>query len=764
MSPLRMQNLIGLHVSRYNPGFNGVCDMPCRSFVEDDIEDDIDQTRLSQDVSAISYPSPSLRRPVMEAITWPIQRMTQAVDLLAPGLQVPQHEPCARDASTETPIASIDGANGNSHSQNNVHSRENRPIDSVQSSLHQAELLDATSSTAPQNLERPVQDVTRKMKEESVDPTRCIIHEDIISDTVVEREEVHEPEDQDQTVVLTDQKSMSAAKTQSTPGETGEPKTVNPSSSRPPGASQTQCETESSRAGIVHPVPRISEPSKTRKRLRLWERIQSITIKKFKKKGQQFELEPVRRTQAKPNPVLTSLPLQVRNATNDTQASIIEARNDTALETVSISPSISTVPHTTQLNKDNSDKEHILLPSPSLYSPKSGTYVAKLRDRPPSAAANAQWLPLRARLATDLRSALLTLPPSLSRDDCMIELELCMSGQVEKENPNLVTLAPAIWIRCGSRRCRDCIKEAVADLSYLSGYPVHVRLDAPRYAFSCLSFQKKVSKPTLQSAHERAIGSVSYKLTENNISARKSYSTCGSVVHFNVFEGVNESVVRSVIGGLVNINGNLYGITTAHALFETIDITKLASNFEATERSLMIWEDSSRNPHVVRLEHSAICYSRLCLPIKTSAKSQDENARSHSAIYDCFDGADIALIRIKRGIFPSNCYQVQLPGSRKSQTDFVTHVADKITSGPVRILCSSFDARSGYVLEGSALFMDKTGLFQTRKLATEAPLVYEHESYAHMLPMHKVFEDIKTAVLLGEAVSSVNISFPDALP
>jgi hypothetical protein len=118
--------------------------------------------------------------------------------------------------------------------------------------------------------------------------------------------------------------------------------------------------------------------------------------------------------------------------------------------------------------------------SPFLYSPTADVYVAKSKDIKPPAEIQDQWIVLRDRLVKDMLPVLRGLPPTLSRDDCVIEPELCMSGRNEKKT-NVVSLSPAIWIRCGSKKCREHIKVAVADLTYLSMYEIFVRLDAPRY-------------------------------------------------------------------------------------------------------------------------------------------------------------------------------------------------------------------------------------------------------------------------------------------
>jgi hypothetical protein len=138
---------------------------------------------------------------------------------------------------------------------------------------------------------------------------------------------------------------------------------------------------------------------------------------------------------------------------------------------------------TTSMHAPTTSIHAITVPidSPSIYLLEDGTYVGKLGDLSPPATAEATWLSsTRQRLITDLRPVLISLPKSLSQNEEIIELELCMSGRVDAAL-DTVQLSPSIWIRCGSKRCRDDIRKAVADLSYLRPFQVHLRLGAPRF-------------------------------------------------------------------------------------------------------------------------------------------------------------------------------------------------------------------------------------------------------------------------------------------
>lgn len=121
--------------------------------------------------------------------------------------------------------------------------------------------------------------------------------------------------------------------------------------------------------------------------------------------------------------------------------------------------------------------------SPSMYLLEKDTYIGKLKDLAPPVEAEGIWLStIRTRLIMDLKPILASLPKSLSIDETVIEPELCMSGHTDQGASDFVHLTPSIWIRCGSKRCKEDIRTAVADLSYVRSIPVHFRLDAPRIA------------------------------------------------------------------------------------------------------------------------------------------------------------------------------------------------------------------------------------------------------------------------------------------
>lgn len=147
----------------------------------------------------------------------------------------------------------------------------------------------------------------------------------------------------------------------------------------------------------------------------------------------------------------------------------------------------------------------------SLYVVDEGLYMGGLRDFPPPPEIEFTWsTTIRSRLITDLRPVLASLPSSLARDATTVELELCMSGR-NTAGSTTVHLKPTIWVRCGSKQAKKAVRAALADLSYLHAFPLHITLEAPRFASNAFrisvstvhqdsQFQKRDDAPSSSTA------------------------------------------------------------------------------------------------------------------------------------------------------------------------------------------------------------------------------------------------------------------------
>ncbi|KAF2685155.1 hypothetical protein K458DRAFT_486797 [Lentithecium fluviatile CBS 122367] len=583
-----------------------------------------------------------------------------------------------------------------------------------------------------------------------------------------------------------------------------------------------------------------------------------------------------------------------------------------AITTEDVAPQLSSL-SSPRVSRENTSPHTITISksSPFLYYLTDGIFLGKLRDLPPPATAETAWLSTRNRLITDLRPVLAS--KSLPLDETMIELELCMSGRADAASDQ-VRLNPSIWIRCGSKRCREDIRKAVADLSYLRGVQIHFRLDAPRFAcrstrcFSivrrgtetplpdttsgglapgviagivvgsvatlgivglCFFFLLRRKKnrlsfyqtpptpaypagvpgfvgdsdPAMQlmmlpptagipwtGAETKSPGSsppFTYPTPQFPMSQTPSHgrsyniptsrakqirdaatkakpppaeiadtitpaaqSTCGLKLEFGIRDGITDSMATSTIGGLIQVNGVAYGLTTAHSIFELLPL------FERAQDQPLRRNGRDKGTAAVRIGGST--YERFSTDSLTAAVmllgpmgygdcyfasnemrmllSTGDDLRSSKLLR----GSDFALIRLDDKIPPLNSYN--LAGSQNAPVQrSVRDIPTTLLSGHVSIVLSPNDVRNGYLLERSALFMSRAGVFETMKIHTDERLergssgawvvrgtkllgmivaVYDQEQYAHMLPMHKVFADITTVCIESGMGSVVDVGLP----
>lgn len=119
------------------------------------------------------------------------------------------------------------------------------------------------------------------------------------------------------------------------------------------------------------------------------------------------------------------------------------------------------------------------------------------------------------------------------------------------------------------------------------------------------------------------------------------------------------------------------------------------------------------------MEFGPIGYSHLYLPEATQVR--------HTPIYGLLDGADFALLKMDDTPAPWNWYETSTPlqlelATQEPVSVFIDTIASDLASGPVSVVCSRKEVRSGFLLEGSSLFMNPTGVWETRKIHLDLPL------------------------------------------
>jgi hypothetical protein len=201
------------------------------------------------------------------------------------------------------------------------------------------------------------------------------------------------------------------------------------------------------------------------------------------------------------------------------------------------------------------------------------------------------------------------------------------------------------------------------------------------------------------------------------------------------------------IGGLVSIDDTVWGLTTAHSLLGAYDScgshgSHGSHSSDAIDTHLgPVYTSEITNgtlPH--ELSYSGVLSHAPTSDIATSWKEMS-SAKLGIACYDqrCLgpldynerrstfpEGTDFALIKFENSF--SNLHNIyKTVDQRVSPAECrIDHVSTELNSGVVSILCSPDDVRSGYLLGGSALFMDRASIFTSMKIQLDAPLGKYH--------------------------------------
>jgi hypothetical protein len=378
--------------------------------------------------------------------------------------------------------------------------------------------------------------------------------------------------------------------------------------------------------------------------------------------------------------------------------------------------------------------------STKLYNPEQGVFVGKLYELPPPALALGEWChEVRPELIKNLMTVIASLPPSYSRAETTIEPELCMSGTIVQGHPT-VALTPTIWIRCGSKTCQKAVQRAIADLSHVKRFPVHVTLHAPRPASAGsapvnLSGASKMPKPdnadqiaparSKQPTHaaRRGVASLS---TQSPLKIRvQSFagaqrSACGLRVEFSTSDG---TCYTCTLGGLVMLNNTVFGLTTAHTICDyaahvtrPFQASRLHNSRAAREKDGDSDEDTSaRLPRgsqrsTLSATLFAAKFGKLCFPPRTA--TPDLMTLGPGLNHD------FALLQLH----PQQSQNARNAYMTSQGHKVIDRTSGDLTGRAVHLLCSSRNVVPGHLLDGDCVLFDKEGSWETRKIQLISPL------------------------------------------
>jgi hypothetical protein len=364
----------------------------------------------------------------------------------------------------------------------------------------------------------------------------------------------------------------------------------------------------------------------------------------------------------------------------------------------------------------------ILINSPEIYVTEKGVYVGKLKEMPPPVYLESEWLAsIRIRLIKDLLPITKALPRSLSQKQCIFEPELCMVGEADTQSQNII-MKPTVWIRCGSKKCKKAIQEAVSDLEYIQTFSrgrVRVNLRAPLPAGD----SEKLAIHNVLDNQDLIL-----QLQCNG----SMLNSCGKKLRIMNPADATGIAWTSTIGGLIRVDRCVYALTTAHSIFEARRQTKDFNNFspEGDSNSEKDSCSSSLEGHIV----SSPAYSDPSATYHHQREVEDFTYKDvHLALANYVGqgldthietvATDFALIKMPDLIWSNGL--LPLYNSYRSPTNGkidLTSFNETPEEGEVEILYRQNEICTGWLLPGASLFTQRDGLFQTRKIQMQRPL------------------------------------------
>lgn len=375
----------------------------------------------------------------------------------------------------------------------------------------------------------------------------------------------------------------------------------------------------------------------------------------------------------------------------------------------------------------------IPIDSRDIYDIEKGIYVGKLKEMPPPGYLENEWLgSIRIRLVKDLLPVTKALPRSLSPRESVIEPELCMVGEADPKSQNII-MRPTVWIRCGSRKCRKAVQEAVNGLHYLQTFSrgrVQVRLRAPRPAGDS-------ARPAPDQCRENlGIHALTLQL-QNDKRKRHVYGRRLRIT--NGPDGIGNAWA-STIGGLIRVDDVVYALTTAHSIFEALrpttedynDDSDTDSGFSSLNpegfiaSSAQCWGSDiakGSRQEIEPLEYQDVDLALASYAGESLSTDREGSPTKVSAV------TDFALIEWPDSFLWDSFHNIQGPYIFYNNYTSPTKKALALTSfdedpeeGEVAILCHLNELCTGWLLSGDSLFMQRDALFQTRKIQMREPL------------------------------------------
>ncbi|RFN54352.1 hypothetical protein FIE12Z_1478 [Fusarium flagelliforme] len=335
------------------------------------------------------------------------------------------------------------------------------------------------------------------------------------------------------------------------------------------------------------------------------------------------------------------------------------------------------------------------------------------------------------------------------RPGLSISPELRMSGRVEASHK--VKLLPRIWILYGHERWRRSVLKFVSELEWLSleGFgEVEVHLGSVKLS----ALESSSALPGLDFNEDHMYCLDDQTTLYLHVEQPQGDSACGLVCCATVFRGGAIMSQRlSRIGGILRVNNELFGVTTAHGMLEWFVDALLDSETDAEisdDESLDYPlpsddEDEGVPSTQFRIMDTAIenaidinrvrQWSRVsvgltsflqtsyyCLPGMNPMIQQTglEDARDHIASREAALCSDFSLWGLQHAEELHNSYTTK---DGQMTVDALASGQDA-PEGPVQLLLGIAGISQGFLLPGTMFFLVHGTQFKTRKIRTTKPL------------------------------------------
>lgn len=380
----------------------------------------------------------------------------------------------------------------------------------------------------------------------------------------------------------------------------------------------------------------------------------------------------------------------------------------------------------------------VSLPSSMVFQVEKRLYQGSTKDIPVPPELHARWVESICPRITD---DVLPILAELRRPGRQFEPDFCMIGR-SKRAETFVKLRPTVCIRCGNKKAAKVVKGAIKNLAYLNTFSrgfVEVFVGSPELSNSD---SLGILRPLVLKDDDRLMSYRGYSIHVHVETPLEYRAGCGLKLLVTVTRGDMIVAQRiSTLGGFIFINNEVFGLTTAHAIFSSVDelVEPITENDEtdSTDSSDEFSSDSDAQTKETGILNPVNPVQRLRVQ-QLRPSYHDEINREHekwssisnlaSAVF-CkatasppTPAADFALIQIKRhnDALLGNTYKDPSSGHISTVSRYEPESA--LNGGQVHVLLSAGQSKEGYLLpHPSAMVIDGIVL-DTRKIQLESPL------------------------------------------